>query len=487
MIIPVYVRDRLYLPRSPEFLDLLEELRYYFTYKNPQFGRMKAMGKYTGNIPMELTSWANRTVEDLGECLALPRGGTNKLREVFAKHNYTPRFVDQRLSLAPITGYHNSVVLRPDQERLAKAMIKYENCLIRSPTASGKTETALKVVEWMLEKSGPVLIIVWDSALLYQWVERTALRFGLRESEIGVIGDGKKQVKDITIGMQQTLRLHIGKYSHSFGSVIADEVQRFAAATFQYVIDRFPAKYRIGISASEQRRDGMEFLIYDAFGSVADEIKRSTLIDTGKIMDVSVRLIPTEFDYVVKMGSDYLSWNEIDAKHKDYNDLINVSSHDDDRNNLIWKFMEPVLKTGKISLVVSQRVAHAKYWESRIRAAGYSTGLMLGGTEHANEFESTLNGLRNKKVQVGIGTLQKSGTAHDIPTLERAFVLTPLASNKQLFEQLVGRLRRNSPGKTDAICYYFWDAACFPFHLTSIRRMYKENTYLWVDKEFLPQ
>lgn len=462
---------------------MLSELRSEFTYSNPEYHKRKALNLWTGNTPAQIKTWNHVDHEEWNACLTLPRGGTNKVRKVFENYNLKPGFIDQRFSLPPITNLYNDVTLRPDQQRLAEAMFKRENCLIRSPTSSGKTETSLKVTEWILKTAGPVIIIVWETGLLDQWVERIMLRFGLREKDIGIISGKKKRVSPITVGMQQTLVNQGHKYAHSFGGLIADEVQRFAAPTFQKVVDTFPAKYRIGISADESRRDNKQYLIYDVFGDVADEIEKAQLIDAGKIHDVTIRMVPTRFDYELELHGEDVPWTRIPPDLKNYDDFLNQLGADEYRNDLIWEFMEPSLKAGKTLLVVTRRRAHAFYWEARIRAAGYASGLILG--QDATEFKRTADGLRRGTIKAGIGTIQKGGTGHDIPRLDRVFILSPLANNRQLFEQVIGRIRRTCEGKTDAVCYYFWDRYCYPASKHKLVKLYPGNTYVWVDKEFL--
>lgn len=812
MLVPIFVKERLYISRAPEFEDILDELRVKFTHTNPNFAVMKAMGKWTGNIQPQIRTWSHVTTKEWGECLSLPRGGTNRVRQVFKHYNVKPRFMDRRLSLPPITYLHNDIILRPDQERLAQAMFKRENCLIRSPTASGKclapdtpvllysgkvvpakqikvgdelmgpdskkrtvtsctsgygqlyeiktrrkckeswicngdhvltlvncthskfivdisvndylkqsktfkhihkliiqgveyptqytlplepyfvgvwlgdgrkslsfieiakpdreiydylcsfadkrllqvntyhhpdkcpahrivsparinpvlnelrsmfkdglcipteylyasreqrlellaglldtdgylagnsyyeiiqknkqlakdiwflgrslgfyttnkkkwvkgncyhrvtihgeienipvkikrkqvnrqtkhndsthigfdvspvrqgkyvgwtldgdgrfllgnfmvthnTEVALKVAEMILKTAGPVLVLVWETELMRQWIERTMLRFGLREQDIGILGAGKKRIAPITIGMQQTLMKQGYRHAHQFGGLIADEVQRFAAPTFQKVIDIFPARYRIGVSASETRKDKKEFLIYDAFGEVADEIEKSQLIEEGKIHDVSVRLVPTTFNYGIELSSGFTEWAELPGALKDWKDFIDEMDEDEERNDLIWEFMEPCFKAGNTCLVITRRRAAAKYWNDRIHNAGYASGLLIGG--NATEFNRTVDGLRRRAIQAGVGTIQKSGVGHDIKPLDRGFIINPLAKNTQLFEQVIGRLRRTCDGKRDAVLYYFWDKYCYPNDRRTICKNYP-NTYLWVDDEFLP-
>lgn len=811
MLVPIFVRERLYIPRAPDFEDILDEIRVKFTYTNPDYIKQKAMGRWTGNMQPKIRTWQHVTTKEWGECLSLPRGGTNRVRQVFKHYNVNPRFMDKRLSLPPIMYLRNNVILRPDQKRLAEAIFRRENCLIRSPTASGKclapstpvllysgevvtadqikvgdelmgpdskkrtvlrcttgegplyeittrrkyketwicngehiltlvnctndrivdisvneyitksktfkyihkmfikgveyptkqelpldpyfvgiwlgdgrkdlnfieitkpdqeildylnefadshllerktyapegkcpqhrivspvswnpvltnlqhmfrdglcipheylyasrdnrlrllaglldtdgylagnsyyeimqknrrlakdiwflgrslgfytsirnkwvngtcyyricihgeiehiplkierkqvnrdtkhndsthigfdvspvrhgkyvgweldgdgrfllgnfmvthnSEVGLKVAEMIMKTAGPVLVMVWETELMRQWVERAVVRFGIKEQDVGMIGGGKKRIAPITIGMQQTLMKQGYKHAHAFGGIIADEVQRFAAPTFQKVIDIFPARYRIGISADESRKDGKQFLIYDAFGEVADEIEKSQLIEQGKIHDVAIRMIPTNFNYGIDLPSGYTDWIDLPGTLKDYNDFIDYMDDDEERNDLIWAFMEPCFRAGNTCLVITRRRAAAKYWNNRIHQAGYSSGLLIGGS--TTEFQRTVKGLRKRTINAGVGTIQKSGVGHDIKPLDRGFIINPLAKNKQLFEQVLGRLRRTCDGKKDALVYYFWDKNCYPGDKRMICKTHP-NTYLWVDDEFLP-
>lgn len=489
MKIPAIVSDRIYVPIFRDLTDMYSELRLKFRHKDPSYYKKRSQGRWVGNMRPHIDTWSNVVHPEYGDCLSLPRGGTATLRKIVYNFGFEVSFVDQRFSLPPITGFENDVVLWPEQERLAEIVFKTENCLIKSPTGSGKTEVLLKLVEWILRTAGPVLIIVWEgnrqSGLFKQWIDRICLRFGLRPQDVGMLGDGVKRIAPITVGMQQSLKNVGRRFIHSFGGIICDEVQRFAAPTFQKVVDIYPARFRIGASADETRNDGKEFLIYDVFGRVAGEVEKAALIDKGKIMPVTIRIATTGFDLRYQVGDNTISWRDLPSIEKDYNELLDAMTNNEDRNDYIWRFIEPCLADGRTIIVATQRVEHAKYWERRINKAGYRSGLMIGGTEYADEFETTKNGLAARRIHAGVGTIQKVATGQDIPALDRVFVLTPLAGNKQLFEQMTGRLRRTANGKDSAVLYYFWDEPLFSGVSKRLAKLYPGKTQMLVDGEFL--
>lgn len=476
MYLTSIIQERIYIPKIPQLKDYYQEISNNFTYTNPVFIKRKAMNFWTGNIDPKIKNWNYVMHPILGPCISIPRGGIHKLKEINDQFDVKISYKDKRFSNKPITNLYNDIELWPEQKILSKLMFKHQNCLIRSPTGSGKTELTLKVIEWILKDAGPVLVIVWEgthkSGLMGQWVERICKRFGLVQSDVGMIRSGMRKIKPITVGMQQTLKNVGRQYVNHFGGIVCDEIQRFAAPTFRNVIDIYPAKYRIGISADETRKDGQEFLIYDCFGNVVGEIERQHLVNKRKIMDVTVRLVPSKFDYEITVADETYKWIDLPSNEKDFNDLLNEMILDEERNNCIWPFMLSCLKTNHTVMVATSRVEHARYWDKRIRDSGFTSGLMLGGIENNAEYASTTNSLKNKKINAGVGTIQKIARGLDIPTWDRGFLLTPLASNKQLLEQLIGRLRRTSEGKKDAVLYYIFDDNIYPYHLRTLRKLY---------------
>jgi len=221
MRIPAIISDRIYVPIFPELRDMYGELRLKFTHKDPHYYKMRSQGRWVGNLRPNINTWANVVHPEYGDCVSIPRGGTDRLRKIAYNFDHEISFVDRRFSLPGISGFHNNIVLWPEQEQLANIMFNTENCLIRSPTGSGKTELLLKLAEWILQKSGPVLIIVWEgnkeSGLFKQWVDRICVRFGLKSSDVGMLGAGTKRILPLTIGMQQTLKNVGRRFINSFG------------------------------------------------------------------------------------------------------------------------------------------------------------------------------------------------------------------------------------------------------------------------------
>jgi hypothetical protein len=81
----------------------------------------------------------------------------------------------------------------------------------------------------------------------------------------------------------------------------------------------------------------------------------------------------------------------------------------------------------------------------------------------------TKSRLTSGEVQVGVGTFKAIGTGIDMPAVERVAAATPVAANRQFFNQVRGRACRSSKGKKPPRMTYFWDERVFGLkHLQNI-------------------
>ena len=62
-------------------------------------------------------------------------------------------------------------------------------------------------------------------------------------------------------------RDNIEDLTAGYGFVIVDECHHVAASAFFHVLNRIPARYWLGLTATPERRDGLEDLIYHQLGS----------------------------------------------------------------------------------------------------------------------------------------------------------------------------------------------------------------------------
>lgn len=448
--------------------DAVRALKEAFDYANPQHAKMQRLGFWVGNTPRRI-----RDFEEAEGVLRLPRGGTDKVRRVLRARGVEAAFCDRRLALPaadyPILPGAEPAEDRDYQARMIEAALRLENCLIRGGTGCGKTEVLLELIRRTRQ---PALVIVWEKPLLEQWVERICKRWGWAPRDVGWYGGGKKRVGQVTVAMQQTLARPgaVEELAPRFGTVVCDEVHRFAARTFREVISRFPARYRVGASADERRKDRLDFLIRHQFGRVAEEVDRKELILAGRVCEVEVVLVPTDFHFAEIEEGPPAEMPERKAEH--YTAMLNAMETDDDRNHVAVRLAVHEHARGSHVLVWCERREQAASLARYIALVeDVPCGLMLGSAGDRARFNETKERLVAGELRCAVGG-KNTYTGMDIERLDVGVVVTPTTSNRQLFEQQMGRLRRPFPGKGRARAYVLWDPGIFPDAPDNLRRWY---------------
>jgi superfamily II DNA or RNA helicase len=266
-------------------LELLRSLCRPFLHDNPA-----AKGdRYTADEPAQ---YATYQIQTPGEH-SFPRGGMARVRAALRAHGREWEVEDARTWSHPEPSIpdHN-VALWPHQERLVDAAVARQNCLLLAATGAGKTTAGLALIARLKRRS---LVMVWTGALEKQWRERIQAELGMRPDEIGRFRGSRREIRPITVAMQQTVvsAIEAGEdLADEFDVVVCDEVQRFAAPTLFASVDPFGARYRVGLSADHTRKDRKEFLTHDLFGDVALEVGEAEVLQTGATVDVEVCVVP---------------------------------------------------------------------------------------------------------------------------------------------------------------------------------------------------
>ncbi|MHA1667342.1 MAG: DEAD/DEAH box helicase [Candidatus Heimdallarchaeaceae archaeon] len=150
------------------------------------------------------------------------------------------------------------------------------------PTAAGKTVIALKAIEDLQEKT---LIIVPTKNLLQQWMNYLAKYTSLTKDMIGQLGDQVREIKEITVTTYDSARLNIPQLRKSFNFLIFDEAHHSAAKETIKVLEGLPAKHRLGLTATPERSDKGEELLFKLIGQPIRVAKVASLVKGGYVAD----------------------------------------------------------------------------------------------------------------------------------------------------------------------------------------------------------
>ena len=223
-------------------------------------------------------------------------------------------------------------------------------------------------------------------------------------------------------------------WAKSFGLVIVDEAHHVPAATFNRVLLSMPARYRLGLTATPKRNDGLTDFLYWHFGVVLESIETNDLAKKGHVVTPRVEWMNTNWEGPSKK----LEWPL----------FINRMTKDSDRNFQILQRVEKAVNDGRQILVLSDRVQHCEEMADALRQRGIKAQALVGKlTKKARAaiIESTQSG--ETRVLTAT-TIADEGL--DLPTLDTVVLCTPTKAMGRV-QQRVGRIMRPSSDKKEPL------------------------------------
>jgi type I site-specific restriction endonuclease len=195
--------------------DLLD-IKKTFTIPNPLFFKLESMGKPTWATPKKLEYYTETPTE-----LIIPLGGAQNLT------NMGLQVIDERFENKTPINIKFTGTLRGYQEEASKAIMGKTIGTLQATTGSGKTIIAIHAI---CERKQPTLFLVHTLDLANQFIERVAQFTDYKKESVGFIGNGKYNVKPITVATLQTIvklsDKKIEEINNYFGQVFVDEVHK---------------------------------------------------------------------------------------------------------------------------------------------------------------------------------------------------------------------------------------------------------------------
>ena len=314
---------------------------------------------------------------------------------------------------------------------------------------SGKTVTILALIRQLRCKS---LVIVNTKDIVWQWQER-ARQFLGEDFPIGQIGDGVFDVSEhLTIATAQTLHSRFEDLEHQgffeeFSLVCLDESHHCTAETYNRLLDRFSARYRVGVSATPDKT-GDFALATLVLGPIVHETKPAAVTS---LMRPEVIRVVTKFNFAFRPTRNAY-------QRSNYGQMIQALVTDPDRNRLIAQIIKE--EEGHHGLAISKRLEHLDILEALLYDLHYDGHILkLTGKENRDDRLRVVE-ISGSEPCIILSTL--ADEALDIPRLDRGFLCFP-QKNSGLVTQQVGRFERVHPDKKDAKIYDFADIKIGPF------------------------
>lgn len=419
--------------------EMLDYCKNNLVLDNPEFYKKQAQGRWTGNTQRQFVLY-----ERLGNDLLLPFGCLRDLWQQFGKN------IEFQNAIRPYlpNDYKSNINLYSYQEQAVQRLLKAKNGVIVSPCGSGKTQIALETIARI---GGKTLWLTHTGELLTQSMERAKSCYNLPSEAYGTITAGKINIGTvITFATVQTIcNIDLRQFVAEWDTIIVDECHKAIGTPtkimqFYKVLSSLSARYKIGVTATPKRSDGLEKCMFALIGDVIHTISKE---EVAKFTcPVVVRKIETgyipDLDFVLAGDGTII-----------YSDLIKDLTTSEERNKKIISDIEYFCeqKDSARILVLSDRVEHlttlrkmicSKMGNDKIRQL-----MALANSKKARqERRQILTDLNDGKLNVVFATYALAKEGLDVPKLDYVVFASPQKDDITV-TQAAGRVGRKAEGK----------------------------------------
>ena len=462
-----YLRNKVIIEDyTPEMLAYCKST---LSFPNPDYLKREAMGKWTGNTQREIVLF-----ERAGNRLYLPFG---TCKNIYLRFKKDITRVESLICPIRARKYDSRINLYDYQENAVEAILRAKNGILVAPCGSGKTQMGLEAVARI---GGKTLWLTHTVDLLTQSMNRAKQCFGLPSSEYGTITAGKVNVGNtLTFATVQTAsNIDLSQYRDEWDCIVVDECHKAVGSPtqmmmFYRVLSSLSARYKIGLTATPYRADGLERCMFALLGDIIHEVPQSAV--AGNTVPVRVKFVDTGY----KPDVDNITDGDGTLN---YAKLISDITENKDRNTVIVGEIQRAAQNGAV-LVLSDRLQHLDVMEKRLCAVfPYRTArLGIASTKAEKERRARiLTDLNNGLLNVVFATYKLAKEGLDVPNL-RTVVLACPVKDKTTVIQSAGRVARKADGKEYGTIVDFSD--CFGMlrgYEKKRRGYYKKNSYTFL-------
>lgn len=438
--------------------DILRYCESNLKVDNPEYFKKQKMGRWTGNTPKEFVLF-----QRVGNDIVIPFGCLNDVWRLAKDAKYKICFNDLRKF-----DYKSTINLYDYQEQAVMEALKKKNGILVMPCGGGKTQTGLEIIARI---GGRALWLTHTQDLLNQSKERAKSVFDCN-SDYGTITSGKVNIGNgLTFATVQTMaKLNLKEYENAFDVVIVDECHKAVGGPtkvmqFYKVLSSLNARYKIGLTATPKRADGMEKSMFVLIGNVIHEVSKEEVKNTT--CDVEVAFIETGYkpDYsAVLLGDGTLNYSAL------VQDMVDNERRFDKVRLYVMDLMPPFI-------VLANRVEYLSRLTEAYNYVGKGVCLStLGQSKKAKaERKEVLRKLNNGEIDAVFATYQLAKEGLDVPNLKTVVFATP-EKDETTVVQSVGRVGRKGKDKDKGYVVDFVDDFAMYRGWQQLRmRYYKKN------------
>lgn len=461
-----YLKNKILIENfTPEMLAYCKST---LTFPNPDYIKREEKGKWTGNTQREIVLF-----ERAGNRLYLPFG---TCKDVYLRFKKDITRVESLICPLRARKYDSRINLYDYQENAVEAVLRAKNGILVAPCGSGKTQMGLEVVARI---GGKTLWLTHTTDLLTQSMNRAKQCFGLPASEYGTITAGKVNVGNtLTFATVQTAsNIDLSQYRDEWDCIVVDECHKAVGSPtqmmmFYRVLSALSARFKLGLTATPYRADGLERCMFALLGDVIHEVPQSAV--AGNTVPVRVKFVNTGYTPDIDNITD-------GDGTLNYAKLIGDITENKDRNAVIVGEIQRAAQNGGV-LVLSDRLQHLDNMEKQLCAVFPYCAARLGIASTKAEKERRariLTDLNNGALNVVFATYKLAKEGLDVPNLRTVVFATP-QKDKTTVIQSAGRVARKADGKEfGAIIDFSDDFGLLKGYEKKRKTFYKKSSYIY--------
>lgn len=321
-------------------------------------------------------------------------------------------------------------------------------------TGAGKTICALNLIYRLNVKT---IVIVHKEFLMNQWIDR--IQQFLPNAKIGKIQaktiDTKD--KDIVIGMLQSISLkdYEPDTFSDFTLLIVDECHSINSVQFSKALFKIQTKYKLGLSATPHRADGLDKVFEFHVGPKIIKIENC-------ILDPTIHIYPLPRLKDVVVSSTYTG-NTNMAK------LITDISESNVRNEFIYEILEKYITEDRKIIIFSDRVNHCKTLQKKLSNLfpDINVNIFIGNMS-TDEREKAI------EADIIVCTYSIAKEGFDVKKLDTLLLATPKSDIVQVVGRILRQINKNKPIVIDLKDRQF---DIFMGQFYKRKKFYKEKNY----------
>ncbi|MBN1455807.1 MAG: DEAD/DEAH box helicase family protein [Methanomicrobia archaeon] len=196
-------------------------------------------------------------------------------------------YTDDVLDVPPMPALLDTTKLRDYQTDALTRWLRTKQGVLVLPTGAGKTVIGITAIARL---NVPTLVVVPTLELVQQW--RRELQNALKIA-VGTYSGEAHDLQPVTVATYDTAYLRAEELGNRFLLLIFDEVHHLPSPGYSTIAELFVAPYRLGLTATYEREDGLHTELERLVGGKVYEISVEKLTGTH-LADYMTRKIVTD-------------------------------------------------------------------------------------------------------------------------------------------------------------------------------------------------